>query len=41
MPSSYFIDKQGRVRDIHLGYRENDQRYIRNKITELLAEKRP
>lgn len=38
MPSSYFIDKQGKVRDIHLGYRERDKESIRKRIVELLAE---
>jgi len=39
MPSSYFVDRKGVIRAIHLGYRDNDRKYIRSKIDELLAEK--
>jgi len=38
MPSSYFVDKQGKVRAIHLGYRDNDQDFIRTQVGALLAE---
>jgi len=38
MPSSFFIDKTGKVRNIHLGYRDGDQPHIREQITSLLAE---
>jgi len=38
MPSSYFIDKTGKVRKIHLGYRDGDQADIRELISALLAE---
>jgi thiol-disulfide isomerase/thioredoxin len=39
MPSAYFIDRQGKVRYIHLGFRERDEKEIRHHILELLAEK--
>jgi len=39
MPSSYFVDRKGQIRSIHLGYRSSDQQYIREKITKLLSEK--
>ena len=38
MPSSFFIDKTGKVRKIHLGYRDGDQTEIREQISTLLAE---
>ena len=38
MPSSFFIDKAGKVRKIHLGYRDGDQTEIREQISSLLAE---
>ncbi len=38
MPSSFFIDKTGKVRKIHLGYRDGDQTEIREQISALLAE---
>lgn len=38
MPSSYLVDKTGKVRYVHLGYREEDQAVIREKISGLLAE---
>lgn len=38
MPSSYFIDKAGKVRKIHLGFRDSDQAEIRALISKLLAE---
>lgn len=38
MPSSYLIDKAGKIYHIHLGYRDGDQEEIRQKITALLAE---
>ncbi len=38
MPSSYLVDKTGRVRIVHLGYREGDQASIREQITKLLSE---
>jgi thiol-disulfide isomerase/thioredoxin len=39
MPSSYLLDRQGRVRHIHLGFRQDDKSEIRSQILALLAEK--
>ena len=38
MPSSYIIDRQGVIREIHLGFKENDVTEIRKIILSLLAE---
>lgn len=38
MPSSYIIDKQGIVREVHLGFDENSKDKIRTTILALLAE---
>jgi thiol-disulfide isomerase/thioredoxin len=38
MPSSYLIDKTGKVRYIHLGYRDSDQAVLREHIQTLLVE---
>ena len=38
MPSSYLIDRKGRIRDVHLGFLEKDQKSIENKIKKLLKE---
>lgn len=38
MPSSYLVDKQGKVRAIHLGYRDEDQDAIRKQVDALLGE---
>jgi peroxiredoxin len=38
MPSSYIIDKQGVIREVHLGFKENDVTEIQNMILTLLAE---
>ncbi|QPK63972.1 TlpA family protein disulfide reductase [Methylomonas sp. LL1] len=38
MPSSYLIDRTGKVRLIHLGYRDEDQSAISERVTALLAE---
>lgn len=38
MPSSYFIDKTGKLRFIHKGFREGDQTEIRKQVMELLGE---
>ncbi len=40
MPSSYFVDKQGVVRRIHLGFRSSDEAGIREEIISLLNEKK-
>lgn len=38
MPSSYLLDKTGKIRYIHLGYRDEDQGVIREQVAALLAE---
>ncbi len=38
MPSAYLIDKQGKVRKIHLGFRSSDEHEIRSFVTQLLNE---
>lgn len=38
MPSSYIIDKKGKVRHVHLGFHTSDAADIREKIQKLLAE---
>ncbi len=38
MPSSYVMDKAGKLRKIHYGYRDSDQSEIRQSITTLIAE---
>jgi thiol-disulfide isomerase/thioredoxin len=39
MPSSYLLDRQGKVRHVHLGFRTADKEEIRSEILALLAEK--
>lgn len=36
MPSTYVIDKQGRISKVHLGFREQDQEEIVREIEQLL-----
>lgn len=38
MPSSYFIDKKGNIRAVHLGYKPADNEKIIKAIEHLLAE---
>jgi thiol-disulfide isomerase/thioredoxin len=38
MPSSYLVDKTGKIRRIHLGFRDEDQALLREQISTLLAE---
>ncbi len=38
MPSSYFVDKTGKVRAVHQGYRDSDQAEIRRQVLQLLRE---
>ncbi len=38
MPSAYFIDRKGIIRDIHLGFKEGDEEEIRNRVIALLEE---
>jgi len=40
MPSSYFIDRQGKLRYVHLGFRHADETEIRTRVLELLQESR-
>ncbi len=39
MPSSYFIDRQGKIRYVHLGFRHSDEIEIRARVMQLLQEK--
>lgn len=39
MPSSYFIDRKGIVRYVHLGFRSKDETEIRERVLQLLEEK--
>lgn len=38
MPSSYLIDKTGKIRHVHLGFRDEDQPLIREQVSSLLSE---
>jgi thiol-disulfide isomerase/thioredoxin len=38
MPSSYLVDKQGKIRLIHLGFRSEDKATLSKEISELLKE---
>jgi thiol-disulfide isomerase/thioredoxin len=38
MPSSYLVDKQGKIRVIHLGFRSEDEASLSKHIAELLKE---
>ncbi len=38
MPSSYFVDRQGKIRYVHLGFRRTDEAQIRERVMELLQE---
>ncbi len=38
MPSSYLIDKTGKIRLVHLGFRDEDQKLIEEQVSTLLAE---
>ena len=38
MPSSYLIDKKGKVRHVHLGFKSSETEQLRNLISLLLAE---
>ncbi len=39
MPSAYLIDRQGKIRFIHLGFRNRDKQKIRQQILALLSER--
>ena len=38
MPSSYLIDRAGRIREIYVGFRTGESSAIRARVAELLAE---
>jgi thiol-disulfide isomerase/thioredoxin len=38
MPSSYLIDRQGRLRQVHLGFKSGDKAPLRRQLEALLAE---
>ncbi len=38
MPSSFIIDKQGKIRTIHMGFKPGDITHIRDKVLALLNE---
>lgn len=38
MPSSYLIDKNGKIRKVHLGFRDEDKPELENTIKNLLSE---
>lgn len=38
MPSSYLVDKAGKIRLIHLGFRDEDEAKIQDQVSNLLAE---
>jgi thiol-disulfide isomerase/thioredoxin len=39
MPASFLIDRQGRLRSSHLGFRRSDADKLRQQVTQLLDEK--
>ncbi len=39
MPSSYLLDKSGKIRQVFLGFRDSDQNTIKSEIKQLLTEK--
>ncbi|MGH8246084.1 MAG: TlpA family protein disulfide reductase [Gammaproteobacteria bacterium] len=38
MPSSYLVDRQGNIRDVHLGFRRGEVDRLRALVEQLLAE---
>lgn len=38
MPSSFLVDKMGKVRMVHLGFKEKDMSHIKSEILKLLNE---
>jgi len=38
MPSSFIIDKNGKIRHIHLGFRSSDKKIMTDQVLELLQE---
>jgi len=41
MPTAYLLDRQGRVRYLHQGFRRSDVPTIRSEIEKLLLEENP
>jgi thiol-disulfide isomerase/thioredoxin len=39
MPSSYLIDRQGNMRAVHIGFRDEDRAKLEQAVTKLLLEK--
>jgi thiol-disulfide isomerase/thioredoxin len=39
MPTSYLIDRKGRVQKVHIGFKETDMNDIRKSVTSLLRQK--
>lgn len=39
MPSSYLIDRQGNMRAVHMGFRDEDRAKLEQAVTRLLLEK--
>jgi thiol-disulfide isomerase/thioredoxin len=38
MPSSYLVDKTGKIRKVHLGFRDEDKDMLREQVSAILAE---
>lgn len=38
MPSSYLVDKSGKIRLVHLGFRDEDKAMLQKQVSSLLAE---
>ena len=38
MPSSFFIDRQGRIRETHMGFREADTSHLEDTLQSLLTQ---
>jgi len=41
MPSSYLIDREGRIHGLHIGFRESDADALETEISQLLAARGP
>jgi thiol-disulfide isomerase/thioredoxin len=41
MPSSYLIGRDGIIRHVHLGFRKDEEKELREMVEKLLAEKSP
>jgi thiol-disulfide isomerase/thioredoxin len=38
MPSGYLIDRDGLIREVHVGFRKGDEKILRDKIQELITD---